>query len=107
MDPHPRGDQDRRRDVPNTSISKNFLKAGVIVAPAFCIVGTVDKMSGGHLLCADRSGTETQQPDADGSVLKGIGDTPQQAEKRAGSTCALLAQEIAEEKSHEDIWTTL
>ena len=30
-------------------------------------------MSGGHLLCADRSGTETQQPDAAGSVLWGLG----------------------------------
>lgn len=29
--------------------------------------------SGGRLLCADRSGTETQQPDAAGSVLWGLG----------------------------------
>ena len=29
--------------------------------------------SGGRLLCADRSGTETQQPDAAGSVLRGLG----------------------------------
>ncbi len=94
MDPHPRGDQDRRRTVPDTSISKDFLKAGVIVTPAFCIVGTVDEASGGRLLCANRSGTETQQPDAEGSVLKGIGDTPQQAEKRTGSTCALLAEVV-------------
>ena len=29
--------------------------------------------SSGRLLCADRSGTETQQPDAAGSVLWGLG----------------------------------
>ena len=33
----------------------------------------VKQTSGGRLLCADRSGTETQQPDAAGSVLWGLG----------------------------------
>ena len=34
------------------------------------------KTSGGRLLCADRSGTETQQPDAAGSVLWGLESFP-------------------------------
>ena len=47
----------------------------------FSLAGTAVKASGtgakqtsgGRLLCADRSGTETQQPDAAGSVLWGLG----------------------------------
>ena len=58
-----------------------FFEAGVMITPVFSLAGTAVKApgtgakqtSGGRLLCADRSGTETQQPDAAGSVLRGLG----------------------------------
>ena len=49
------------------------------------------KTSGGHLFCADRSGTETQQPDAAGSVLWGLGNFPNKHGFRV--TKAMLAEE--------------
>ena len=54
-------------------IHSGFSLAGTAVKAS----GTGAKQtSGGRLLCADRSGTETQQPDAAGSVLRGLGNFP-------------------------------
>ena len=70
-----------------------------MITPVFSLAGTAVKApgtgakqtSGGRLLCADRSGTETQQPDAAGSVLWGLGSFPNKQGFRV--TKALLAEE--------------